>query len=168
MGAVAVAPEIVDGALAVVVDESRSTLAVWKGQSRIELHDLGGRWSEIIVPQSKAVHESWDRADVLSRASVALSEVAGSPSSIGTTSAAAGSATGTVHVEVDDLHGSWLVRARRWGYALWDGKQSVDVYNADGAHRRAVRVPATDLSSLSHLMLDLLALSRGEGEPDSA
>ncbi|HAM03215.1 MAG TPA: hypothetical protein DCQ30_13470 [Acidimicrobiaceae bacterium] len=165
MGAVGVAPQIVDGALAVVVDEPRSRLAVWKGQSRIELHDLGGRWSEIVVPQPMTVQESWDRADVLSRASVALSEVARPPVSTATTSAPAPE---TVHVELDDLHGSWLVRAKRWGYALWDGEQSVDVYNADGAHRRAIRVPATDLSSLSHLMLGVLALSRRENEPEGA
>lgn len=166
MGAVAVVPEIVDGALAVVVDEARSALAVWKGQSRIELHDLGGRWSEAVIPQSLAIHESWGRADVLLRASVALTEVAGSPP-VAAPSAEAAPA-GTVHVELEHLHGSWLVRAKRWAYALWDGANSVDVYTAEGAHRREIRVPATDLSSLSHLMLDLLALARRDDEPGDA
>lgn len=166
MGAVAVVPEVVDGALAVVVDQSRSALAVWKGQSRIELHDLGGRWSDTIVPQSLAVRSSWDRADVLSRASVALSDVAVSPPEA-TAPHASVATTVRVHVELDGLQSSWLVRAKRWAYALWDGAQSVDVYNADGVHRRAIRVPATDLSSLSHLMLDMLALARRD-EPDGA
>jgi hypothetical protein len=157
MGAVGVAPEIVDGALAVVVKEDRSALAVWKGQDRIDIHDLAGTWRQSVVPAGPRAGGSWAREDVIAQAVVSLGEVSVTP--------APGPMAEGVQVEPDDLHRSWLVRARRWGYALWDGARSVDVYHADGAHRQRMEVPATDLSSVSHLMLEVLAHTRREDEP---
>lgn len=155
MHTMSVVPHVVDGALAVVVDESRRTVAVWKGRSRIELHDVGGTWDQTVSPYPAGQPGLWTRHEVLAYATDALSAVA--PRSA---LPAASDGEGTVHITVDDLQRAWLLRAKPSGYALWDGGETVDVYTAEGTHLRAVRVPAADLSTLSHLLLDLLALAR--------
>jgi hypothetical protein len=154
MHTLSVHPQVVDGALAVVVDDACLTVAVWKGRSRIELHDVGGTWQETVSPYPAGQPGLWTRQEVLAYAADALSAFAPR------TSAHAGDNDDGVHISVDDLQRAWLLRAKSSGYALWDGGETVDVYTTDGSHLRAVRVPAADLSTLSHLMLDLLALAR--------
>lgn len=155
METISVVPNVVDGALAVVVDESQGTVAVWKGRSRIELHDLGGTWLQTVSPYPAGQPGLWTRQEVLTYAADALTAIAPprrrAPMSEDETS---------IQIAVDDLQRAWLLRAKPSGYALWDGGDTVDVYTADGTHLRAVRVPAADLSTLSHLLLDLLALAR--------
>jgi hypothetical protein len=153
MHTMSVVPHVVDGALAVVVDDARRTIAVWKGRSRIELHDTAGTWQETVSPYPAGHPGLWTRHEVLAYAADALSAIAPRP-------VRDSRHDGTVHVAVDDLERAWLLRARPSGYALWDGGETVDVYSSEGTHLRAVRVPAADLSTLSHLMLDLLALAR--------
>ena len=155
MGTVSVAPEIVDKALAVVIDERRATLAVWKGRSRIDLHDLTGSWHDTAVASPVDDHGLWTRAEVLTFARTALRAVP-APESVPPAD------RGLVQAETADLQRAWLVRARSSGYALWNGADVVDVFDDGGAHRRAVRVPPADLSTLAQLMLDLLALARQE------
>jgi len=153
MSTLSVVPHVVDGALAVVVDDTRSTVAVWKGRSRIELHDVAGTWQETVSPYPAGHPGLWTRQEVLAYAADALSAVAPrTPDDR--------EDDDRVHVAEGDLERAWLLRAKPSGYALWDGGETVDVYTAEGAHLRAVRVPAADLSTLSHLMLDLLALAR--------
>jgi hypothetical protein len=153
MTTLSVVPHVVDGALAVVVDDARRAVAVWKGRSRIELHDVAGTWQETVSPYPAGQPGLWTRQEVLAYAADALSAL--------TPRTPPESANGDgVHVDVEDLQRAWLLRAKPSGYALWDGGETVDVYTAEGTHLRAVRVPAADLSTLSHLMLDLLALAR--------
>ncbi len=153
MQSISVVPHVVDGALAVVVDDARRTVAVWKGRSRIELHDPDGTWEHTVSPYPAGEPGLWTRQEVLAYAADALSAVAPRPSS-GT------SVQSTVNVTVADLERAWLLRAKPSGYALWDGGEAVEVFGPDGTQLRAVRVPPADLSTLSHLMLDLLALAR--------
>ncbi|MDE3085775.1 MAG: hypothetical protein KGJ77_03325 [Acidobacteriota bacterium] len=147
-----VAPEVVDKALAVVVDERRATVAVWRGRSRIELHDLAGTRHDTAVASPLDDQGSWTRAEVLAFAHRALGAVV---------PIAPGPPAGhpMLQVETADLQRAWLVRARPTGYALWNGADVVDVFDHEGAHRRAVRVPPADLSTLAQLMLDLVALA---------
>ena len=152
MSTLSVVPHVVDGALAVVVDDTRRTVAVWKGRSRIELHDVSGTWQETVSPYPAGQPGLWTRQEVLAYAADALSALAHrAPELPGDDD--------RVQVAEDDLERAWLLRAKPSGYALWDGGETVDVYTAEGTHLRAVRVPAADLSTLSHLMLDLLALA---------
>lgn len=153
MQTISVVPQVVDGALAVVVDEGLRTVAVWKGRSRIELHDLHGTWQDTISPYPAGQPGLWTRHEVLAYAADALSAMAPRPESDGVPAE-------TVTMAVSDLQRAWLLRAKPSGFALWDGGETVEVYSADGVHLRAVRVPPADLSTLSHLMLDLLALAR--------
>ena len=155
MGSVSVVPEIVDKALAVVVDERRGTLAVWKGRSRVDLHDLAGAWHDTVVASPVDDHGLWTRAEVLAFARTALGAVPAAP----VVSALDALDRRMLQAETADLQRAWLVRARPGGYALWNGTDVVDVFDAGGAHRRAVRVPPADLSTLAQLMLDLLALA---------
>ena|SRR5579872_6204090 len=157
MHSISVAPQVVDGALAVVFDESRRTVAVWKGRCRIELHHIGGTWHQTVSPYPAGRPGLWTRQEVLAYAADALS--AAVPRTSGDTT---NDGEDGIQITVDDLQRAWLLRAKPSGYALWDGSDTVDVYTAEGTHLRAVRVPAADLSTLSHLMLDLLALARRE------
>jgi hypothetical protein len=152
MGAVSVAPEVVDKALAVVVDERGGTVAVWRGRSRIDLHDLSGTWHDTAIASPLDDHGAWTRAEVLAfahRALAAVPPLAPDPST----------ERPRLRVETADLRRAWLVRARPTGYALWNGADVVDVFDREGTHRRAVRVPPADLSTLAQLMLDLVALA---------
>lgn len=155
MQTMSVVPHVVDGALAVVVDESHGTVAVWKGRSRIELHDLGGTWLQTVSPYPAGQPGLWTRQEVLTYAADALTAIAPP-----TRPASTSDGEPSIQVAVDDLQRAWLLRAKQSGYALWDGGDTVDVYTAEGTHLRAVRVPSADLSTLSHLLLDLLALAR--------
>lgn len=157
-------PDIVDGALAVVVDPSRPALAVWKGRDHIDLHDPSGVWHEVAPPLPFDARSDLERDAVIAHAARAL-EATEPPAPATADVAATGT---TVLIDVDDLQGAWMVRARPWGYALWDGGQNVDLFAADGTHRRTVPVASADLSTLSHLMLDLLALIRREENVPSA
>lgn len=156
MHSISVVPQVVDGALAVVFDESHRTVAVWKGRCRIELHDVGGTWQQTVSPYPAGRPGLWTRQEVLAYAADALSAAAVPRDGVGTPT----DGEDGVQITVDDLQRAWLLRAKPSGYALWDGSDTVDVYTAEGTHLRAVRVPAADLSTLSHLMLDLLALAR--------
>ncbi|HMK62155.1 MAG TPA: hypothetical protein VK386_00930, partial [Acidimicrobiales bacterium] len=156
MGTIVSRPEIVDGALVVVVGYSRPSLAVWKGRNHIDLYDPSGRWHQSAPPVPLDTHLSWDRQAVISAASLALEST--EPPAMAEVRPDTGGAT--VRLDVEAVQQAWLVRAKPWACALWDGGETVDVFNADGAHRRSVRVPPADLSTLSHLMLDLLALTR--------
>ncbi|HXW32444.1 MAG TPA: hypothetical protein VEJ21_05065 [Acidimicrobiales bacterium] len=160
MGTIVIRSEIIDGALVVVVDPSRRSLAVWKGRNRIDLHDPSGRWHESVSLLPLDTHESWDRQAAITSASQALEST--EPPALPEGDPASQDAV--VRVDVDALQASWLARAKPWAFALWDGGETVDVFNADGARRRAVTVPPADLSTLSHLMLDLLALTRREDD----
>ena len=163
MGTVSVAPEVVDKALAVVVDERRGTLAVWKGRSRIDLHDLAGGWHDTAIASTLDDHGAWTRPEVLGFARSAL--VAAPPLTADTRPAPEGPGHhGLIRAETADLHRAWLVRARPSGYALWNGADVVDVFDTHGSHRRAVRVPPADLFTLAQLMLDLLALARRDDD----
>lgn len=153
MSTLSVVPHVVDGALAVVVDDTGRTVAVWKGRSHIELHDMSGTWQETVSPYPAGQPGLWTRQEVLAYAADALSAVAPRTTDDPEDD-------DRVHVAARDLERAWLLRAKPSGYALWDGGDTVDVYTAEGTHLRAVRVPAADLSTLSHLMLDLLALAR--------
>lgn len=161
MGVVSVAPEVVDKALALVVDERRGTLAVWRGRSRIDLHDLAGDWHDTAVASAVDDHGAWTRPEVLAFARTALTAappVADPDHPV----------RPMLRAETADLQRAWLVRARPSGYALWNGSDVVDVFDAGGAHRRAVRVPPADLSTLAQLMLDLLALARRDQDVPAA
>ena len=163
MGSVSVAPEVVDKALAVVVDARRGTLAVWKGRSRIDLHDLSGDWHDTAVASALDDHGAWTRPEVLGFARSAL--VAAPPVAAAAASVEDGPGHhGLIRAETADLQRAWLVRARPSGYALWNGADVVDVFDGHGSHRRAVRVPPADLLTLAQLMLDLLALARRDEE----
>ena len=159
MGTIVIRPEIIDGALLVVVDPSRRSLAVWKGRRHIDLDDPSGRWHESVSLVPLDTDESWDRQAVIANASLALEST--EPPAL---SDHGHESQDAVVVDVDGLQASWLARAKPWAFALWDGGETVHVFNADGGHRRAVRVPPADLSTLSHLMLDLLALTRREDD----
>ena len=152
MGTVSVAPEVVDKALAVVVDERRATVAVWRGRSRIDLQDLSGTWHDTAQASPLDDHGSWTRAEVLAFAHRALGAVAPLASDPPADHP-------MLRCETADLQRAWLVRARPTGYALWNGADIVDVFDHEGDHRRAVRVPPADLSTLAQLMLDLVALA---------
>jgi hypothetical protein len=155
MHMISVAPPVVDGALAVVVDASSRTVAVWKGRSRIELHDVGGAWQQTVSPYPAGQPGLWTRQEVLTYAADALRAVVPPEGRHSTPQDQDG-----IRISTDDLQRAWLLRAKSSGYALWDGGDTVDVYTAEGTHLRAVRVPSADLSTLSHLLLDLLALAR--------
>ncbi len=149
MATIRVPPEIVDKALAVLVDESRGALAVWKGRGRIDLHDVSGSWHETSFPYPRQEEGLWSRDDVLRFVAEALASATPPPPGAATLGAA-------VTIDVTQLCRAELVRATALGYALWQGAETVDVFAADGVHLRSVRVPAGDLLTMSLLMHDLL------------
>lgn len=166
--ALAIRAEILDGALAVVVDRSRKALAVWKGRDHIDLYDPTGTWHAVAHRPPQESSANWERKAVIAHSAFAL-ETSGPtgalrarPSSTVATPPPEDtrSSESTVHVAVDRLERAWLLRARPWGYAVWDGGGSIDVYGAEGGHRREVQVSPADLATLSHLMLDQLAHMR--------
>lgn len=156
MMALAIRPEIVDRALAVVVDRSRNALAVWKGHDHIDLYDPSGAWHEVFRRPSVEGHHDWERRAVIAQGAQALEATEPPAPAMD----AAPSGEQTVQVAVDDLERSWLVRAKPWGYAVWDGDKNVDVYGAEGGHLGEAQVSAADLATLSHTMLDLLGTIR--------
>lgn len=149
LGTVSVAPDILDGALAIVVDGDGQTMAVWKGRNRIDLYALDGSWHDVVGLGAAEEHGTWGRDEVLAQAAAAISSLGPRPSSPRPEHE-------DVLAGVDDLRRAWLVRARANGYAVWDGGQVVEVYGPDGARRRQVGVTAGDLASISKLMLGLL------------
>jgi hypothetical protein len=168
LNAVSVAPEIVDGALAVVVNETSGAMAVWKGRSRIDLFALDGAWHEAAGLGQAGEHGTWAREEVLAfsvRAlTAALANTERSPSEPSRSAPAPGQ--NLLRIGVEELRRAWLVRARAKGYTLWDGTGVVGVYDSDGLRRQQVRVTPADLASLSRLMHDLLATAgRGEDAP---
>lgn len=155
VGTVCVAPGILDGALAAVVDDDRQALAVWKGRNHIDLYALDGSWHAGVALDGRDGHATWGREEVLAQATAAVSSLALGPPP----SSSASWAGQPLRVDVADLHRAWLVRARGSGYALWNGGEGVDVYGPDGLHRGQVAVTAAagDLTTLSKLMLGLLS-----------
>ena len=147
-----VSPEILDKALAVLVDDQRGVLAVWKGRGRIDLHDLAGGWHETSHPYPRDEEGMWSRDDILGLMTRALE--AAEPPRVRV--AALGQA---LRVDVTALCNASLVRATALGYALWDGQETIAVHRADGRELRRVRVPPGNLPTMSQLMLDLLELT---------
>src|SRR5579884_579796 len=135
MRMLSIVPHVLDGALAVVVDDSTGAVAVWKGRSRIEIHDLAGSWQETVSPYPAGQPGLWTRQEVLAYAGDALCSLAPPKGPRSMSRAEEG-----ILVAVEDLQRAWLLRAKSSGYALWDGGDTVDVYTADGTHLRAVRV----------------------------
>ncbi|HLX88849.1 MAG TPA: hypothetical protein VKR22_10400 [Acidimicrobiales bacterium] len=149
MPVIRIPPEIVDKGLAVLVDEARSALAVWKGRGRIDLYDFSGTWHKTSHPYPREEEGLWSRDDVLGLIAEALA-------SCDPPKKPAAPTGPTIRVDVDELSAAQLVRARPLAYALWNGRQSVEISSADGLRLRSVRVPAADLLTMSHLMHDIL------------
>lgn len=149
MATIEVPLEIVDRALVVVVDGPRRILAVWKGRGRVDLHDLSGTWHETLHPYPRHEEGTWSRDDVRRYAETALADAAPPEPSL----PAFGPA---VQIDVDALSAAHLVRATELGYALWKGREAIDLYRADGRYLQTLRVPPGDLATMSRLMHDLL------------
>ncbi|MHB8682415.1 MAG: hypothetical protein ACYDA2_10030 [Acidimicrobiales bacterium] len=154
MGWISVPPEVIDRALAVVVDTQRGAVAVWKGRSRIDVYDLGGRWQQTSRPYPREEEGLWSRTDVLTQAQRALIDAAPlrrEPADTGD----------GLRVDVEALGAARLVRASDCGYALWGGGDAVDVYSPDARHLRWIHVDEHDVSRLSQRMVDLLSEAVG-------
>ncbi|HZU80877.1 MAG TPA: hypothetical protein VE991_13245 [Acidimicrobiales bacterium] len=151
MATIEVPPGILDRALAVVVDEPRRALAVWKGRSRIDLYGLDHSWHEVSRPYPLEEEGMWTREDVVSLAADLLARHDAPPS-------AAPVAGPMLKADADWLHHAVLVRARPTGYALWDGCDGIDAFSAEGRHLSHVHAPAADLARLSRLMVEMLDL----------
>lgn len=152
MPTIQVPPDILDKALAVLVDDQRAVLAVWKGRGRIDLHDLAGSWHETSHPYPRDEEGMWSRDDILRLMAEALA--AAEPPRVRVANSGL-----ALRVEVGALCRAALVRATALGYALWDGQETIAVHGADGRELRTVRVPPGNLLTMSQLMLDLLELS---------
>lgn len=160
LGTVAIAPEILDGALAVVVDVGKQTLAVWKGRSHIDLYAMAGSWHDVVALGGNEVHGTWARDEVLAQAAAAIDSLVPQPPS-------PPPETHQIRVDIHELHRAWLVRARGNGYALWDGGGVVDVYGPDGTRLRQLAVRGGDLTSMSKQMLGLLAGNADREDPSA-
>lgn len=153
-GAVAtirVPPAIVDKALAVAIDEERGTIAVWKGRGRIDIYDLSGTWHEISHPYPRHEEGLWSRDDVMRFVAEALAGAEPPPIYKEVPES-------TVALDVAAVCRAQLIRATALGSAMWQGGESIDVYSASGSSLRSVRVPPSDLVTISQLMNDLLEL----------
>lgn len=154
MSWISVPPEVIDRALAVLVDTRRGTVAVWKGRSRIDVYDLGGRWQQTLRPYPREEEGMWSRSDVLVEAERALADAV--PLHRDQAAPEDG-----LRVDAQTLAAARLVRAFDAGYALWDGVDGVDVFSPDGRHLRWIHVDEHDVSTLSQRMIDLLTEAVG-------
>lgn len=150
MTAIEISREIVDKALVALVDESRSTVAVWKGRSRIDVHTFGGALLETMRPYTLDEEGTWSRDDVAGYAVAALAMA--QPMTTPTPPAP----ELTMRVDVGDLRRSRLTRATAHGYALWDGNRTIELYTPNGVRIRAVPLPPRDLPGVFQHMQDLL------------
>lgn len=149
MGTIEIPPDMVDKALAVLVDDARSVLAVWKGRGRVDLYDFTGTWHEVTHPYPRQEEGLWSRDDVLRSVAETLA-TAEPPPPIGVPLGA------TIKLELKELCQAQLVRATPLVYALWKGAETIDIYSRDGLQLRTVRVPTSDLPTISQLMHDIL------------
>jgi hypothetical protein len=149
MATIRVPPEVVDRALAIVVDEDNATVAVWKGRSRVDIYGLDSAWHEVMRPYPLEEEGLWSRDEVVAKTVEALAEHQ-RPAN------AAPVRGPMVEIDARVAERAGLVRARRGGYAIWDGAGAVDVFADDGTLIRHVSVPDHDLLGASRLMADLL------------
>lgn len=149
MPIIEVPPGIIDRALAVVVDEARAMLAVWKGRSRIDVYGLDRNWHQVVRPYALEEEGMWSREDIVAAAATLL----GSFEPPADADAVDGP---MLSVDLTRLREAGLVRARQSGYAIWDGNERVDVFTTGGHLDSQIHAPGADLAEISQLMTELL------------